>query len=203
MRRSLTIPPDLVQRVWMRVDGSRHGTRNAVLAGASIGLAFSLMLRLWMRLITDQEPVFTAGGTIFIVLVVTGFGAAAGYAFAVRHRTRRRFRKPVDRAMGFVPMLGMGPFMVFFLGGAVLAWLPSHPNARRSLRWGLIALGVIVTAFWTLLFLSGGEDLEPSLIRAVIYLAVGYVLFVSLRFALTPTAAARDEGQPSVFGGGI
>ena len=193
MRRTLTIPPEFVQRVWMRLDGSPHGTRNAVLTGAGIAFVSALVLRLWMRLVTTQQPVFSVGGTVFIVLVVTGFGAAAGYAFAVRHRTRRTFRKPIERSMGFVPILGMGPFMIFFLGAAIFAWLSSRPHMRRWLRRVLTAIGVLVTLFWTLIFLTGGDDNEPSLVRALFYLAIGYVLFVSLRFALTPTTPAADE----------
>ena len=197
MRRLATIPPDYVQRMRAKVDGSAHGTRNAVLAGAGVGLGFALVLRLWMRLITGQEPVFTIGGTIFIFVVVSGFGAAAGYAFAVRHRTRRRARRFVERSMGFVPMLGMGPFMVFFLGGAIFAWLQSRQLSRRWMRWGLMALGVLVTGFWTLVFFAGGEDRDPSLLRPLMYLAIGYVLYVSLRFALTRTEPAQRPSVPA------
>ncbi|MFQ5381297.1 MAG: hypothetical protein ACE5EF_06710 [Dehalococcoidia bacterium] len=200
MRKWLTIPPDLVQQFRRRVDADPRGVRSAALAGAAVGLCSAVVLRAWMRLITEQEPVFTVAGTGLIFLVVSGFGAAAGYAFAVRHRPRGRIRARAERLLGFVPMLGMGPFMVFFAGSAILAWLPSHREARRWLRWALAGIGIIVTGFWILIFMAGGEDRDPSLARPLLYLAVSYPLFVSLRFAFTTTQREDPDYDPAVAG---
>jgi len=200
VRYPLTIPPDLVQRAQNSLGVDPHGTRRAVLIGAGAAFTVSLILRVWMRLITEQEPRFSVGGTLFIFVVVTGFGAAAGYAFAVRHRHRGRIRHFFDRALAFLPMLSMGPFMVFFVGGALLAWLPGHMGMRRWLKWGLLSLGILVTLFWTIVFLGGGEERDPSLARALIYVVVAYALFVSLRFAFTRTEAEDPQYDPAVAG---
>ena len=94
----------------------------------------------------------------------------------------------------------MGPFMVLFAGGAILAWLPSHRDARRWLRRLLAALGVLVTGFWVLVFAAGGENRDPSLLRPILYLAVLYPLFVSLRLALTTTRHEDPDYDPAIAG---
>ena len=49
-----------------------------MLVGAQLGLAWAIVGRIWMRLISEEQ-VFSPVGTLLILLVVSGFGAAAGY----------------------------------------------------------------------------------------------------------------------------
>ena len=103
-----------------------------------------------MRLISEEQ-VFSVGGTIFILIVVTGFGAAAGYAFAVRRGAAgrgvptSRLKRWWHRLLAYVPLLGMGPFAVLFLGQFALAGEPAvratdEPFASFSARWHFSSL---------------------------------------------------------------
>ena len=166
--------------------------RLAVLRGAQLGLLWAIVGRVWMRLLSEQE-IFSVGGTILIFLVVSGFGALAGYAFAVRRRptgagARGRARRWLVRFFAFVPFLGMGPFAVFFAGNFLYALVSAHGGWRRLVRWPLAVLGALFSAFWTLVFISQNPE-GPGWASAVLYLGLGYLLFVALRFAFSPGAA--------------
>ena len=81
--RAFWIPPELIARAAAAIDDDAHGVRRAVLRGVQLGLLWAIVGRIWMRQISDEQ-IFSVGGTLFILIVVSGFGAAAGYAFAVR-----------------------------------------------------------------------------------------------------------------------
>ena len=187
------MPPDLIARLAERIDDDSHGVRRAVLCGAQLGLLGAIVGRVWMRLISEQQ-VFSVPGTLFIVIVVSGFGALAGWAFAVRRRPRGRIRRWLFRVLALVPFLGMGPFVVFFLGNLVYA-VTSGRGWRRLVRWPLLGLGALLAGFWTLVFISQNPD-GTGWAAALLYLAIGYLLFVSLRFALDPAGTrARLNGD--------
>ena len=198
--RLASIQPDVIQRVAYVVGEDAGGRRRAIIVGAQLGLLWAAIGRVWMRLISEEQ-VFSVGGTIFILVVVAGFGAVAGYAFAARRSvgSPSRLRRWWHRFLSYVPFLGMGPFVIFFLGQFALAWRISRPQARRLIRWPLTATGVLVPAFWTLVFVAR----EPNGVgwaSALLYLALGYLIYVSLRFALTPAESPWNGGEPRVGG---
>ena len=82
----------------------------------------------------------------------------------------------------------MGPFTVFFAGHLAFAWRESRPRSRRIVRWLLGGVAVLIPAFWTLVFISQEPD-GAGWASALLYLSLGYLLYVSLRFALEPTSA--------------
>ena len=84
--RAVWIPSELIARLARLVDQRPDGVRRAVLRGAQLGLLWAILGRIWMRQISD-DPTFSVPGTVFILVVVSGFGALAGYAFAVRRRS--------------------------------------------------------------------------------------------------------------------
>jgi len=189
MFRKVTIQPDLIARWATVAQRSPGGTRRAVFVGALLGLAWAIPGRLWMRLIAEDEPVFSAGGTIFIFVVVSGFGAAAGYGFARRGRATRRLRRWFDRGLAFLPVAGLGPGLIFFVPGIAFAIVAVRRNSRRWVRVGLLVIGVLTGAFWTLFMLAT----DVPVVAALIYLLLGYLVYVALRFALEPQGMRRFE----------
>ena len=87
----------------------------------------------------------------------------------------------------------MGPFAIFFLGQFAYAWRVSRPSSRRAVRFLLGVAAILVPAFWTLIFISqhpGGSGWAS----AILYLALGYLIYVALRFALEPT---EEQASPA------
>ncbi len=197
MLRNIALRPSFIARLATFVERNPAGTRRAVFVGALLGLAWALPGRLWMRLITDKEPQFTVAGTLFIFIVVSGFGAAAGYAFARRGKATRRFRRWFDRALAFIPVAGLGPGLIFFVPGVAFAIAAARRNSRRWLRIALLVVGCLSGAFWTLVMLSNDRPLATVLI----YLLLGYLVYVALRFALEPrTRSTVDQYDPFAYG---
>ncbi len=197
MLRSVAIKPSLIARLAASVERDPRGTRRAVFVGALLGLAWALPGRLWMRLITDKEPQFTVAGTLFIFVVVSGFGAAAGYAFARRGKATRRFRRWFDRGLAFVPVAGLGPGLIFFVPGVAFAIAAARRESRRWLRTGLVVVGCLSGAFWTLVMLANDRPLAT----VVIYLLLGYLVYVAVRFALEPrTRTTAGMYDPFAYG---
>jgi hypothetical protein len=194
--RFVWLPPELIARLAEGIDDDPHGVRRAVLRGAQLGLFGAIVGRVWMRLISEQQ-VFSLPGTLLILIVVSGFGALAGWAFAVRRRPRGRIRRWLFRFLAFVPFLGMGPFVVFFLGNFVYA-VTSGRGWRRLVRWPLLALGALLSGFWTLVFVTQNPE-GLGWASAVLYLAVGYLLFVSLRLALDPAGTRMHRDSATVL----
>ena len=194
--RALWIPTELIARAAEAIDEDEHGVRRTILRGMQLGLVWAIVGRIWMRQIAD-ERMFSVPGTIFIFIVVSGFAAAAGYAFAQRRRRWGRSRRWLHRFLAFVPVLGMGPFVVFFLGNAVCALLGAHEGWRRLVRWPLLGLGAAITAFWTLVFVGQNPD-GQGWASALLYLGLSYLLFVSLRFALDPAATHRSHEHAGI-----
>ncbi len=196
--RLVTIQPSFIRAIARRVRLAPGGRRRAVIVGAQLGLLWGVIGRIWMRLLAE-EPVFSPPGTLFILIVVSGFGAAAGYAFAARRiPATSRARRWWHRLLAYVPFLGMGPFVIFFLGHFACAWRANRPGARRLLRIPLGVVAVLVPAFWTFVFITQRpQDLGWA--SAVLYLALGYLIYVALRFALEPAEDAPVRPPPAAL----
>lgn len=196
--RLAAIQSDVIRGVSHAVGDEPGGRRRAVLVGAQLGLLWAVVGRVWMRLISEEQ-VFSVGGTIFILLVISGFGAAAGYAFHARRATATsRLRRWWHRLLAYVPFLGMGPFAIFFLGHFAFAWRVSHPGAGRIVRFLLGAAGILVPVFWALIFVSQDPN-GLGWASAILYLTLGYLIYVSLRFALEPSEDARVTQPPAAL----
>jgi hypothetical protein len=194
--RLAVIQPDLISRAAAYVRARPDGARRAAIVGAQLGLLWAIVGRVWMRLISEQR-IFSVPGTLFILIVVSGFGAAAGYAFA-RRRTPSpsRLRRWWHRLLAYVPFLGMGPFAIFFVGQLAFAWRMSHPRSSRLIRWILAAAATLATAFWTLVFISQ-DPAGPGWASALLYLILAYILYLTLRFTLAPgDRTATTAGDP-------
>ncbi|MFN0093982.1 MAG: hypothetical protein ACKVVT_04290 [Dehalococcoidia bacterium] len=166
--------------------------RVLVLRGALFAAAVALVARLWMRTVSDDH-VFSLPGTTFIVLVFAGMGAAAGLAFAWRRYGSHR-RRAVQRATALVPFLLMGPFMIIFLPSLGLTVWMALGRRRRWLRRAVIGASVLLAGFLTLAFFSR-ETVGP--LSAVLYLALAYVMFLSLRIAFAPLRTPAAAAGPA------
>jgi len=99
-----------------------------VLLAGLAGLAWGVVARLWMRLVST-DPEFTWGGTLFIVLGFGIFGLAQGLALAGRRAGWRRPALTVARVVGGIGMVpifgGAGSIPRAALVCAVYAAIPT------------------------------------------------------------------------------
>lgn len=119
--------------------------RTYVFAGATLGLAWGLAARAWMRLVSDS-PEFTWTGTGFILAAATLAGAGLG---AVEGARRRRHAKRWRFAALAVLLLGVGAGIIMlpiaWLGGAALSGRWPLP-ARIGLAFlALIPFALVIT----------------------------------------------------------
>ncbi|MDR7253905.1 hypothetical protein J2X46_002895 [Nocardioides sp. BE266] len=108
--------------------------------GALLGLVVAVLARLWMRLISD-DPEFTWGGTIAILVVFTIFGACTGLVGAALSRGRSGWWR-----VAAIP--GLGAFLaqgIVVLPLALLSAALFAPRGPAWLRWGLAVAGVALT----------------------------------------------------------
>ncbi len=131
-------------------------TRPRVVSTLAIGLfggaALGVAARAWMRLISD-DPEFTWGGTIFIVIAFTIFGFTQSIVAVARRRTRRRWTLTLARVIGTVGLMplfvGAGVVMVPTVVGGGLAF--------ARVEWHRVARGIcLVLAAAPVLFVGGG-----------------------------------------------
>ena len=111
-----------------------------VLAGVGLGLAWGVLARLWMRLIST-DPAFTWGGTMYIILAAMILGLGVGGAAAGR-RSPRRWARRVTRVLGGISLIFLsvaaGIIMVASVIPATLAvferrwWKPVRSCAVRA-----------------------------------------------------------------------
>jgi hypothetical protein len=116
-----------------------RATRPRVISMLAFGLfggaALGIAARAWMRLIAD-DPEFTWGGTIFIIIAFTIFGFTQSIVAVARRRTRRRWTLTIARVIGTVGLLplfvGAGALMLPTVvgGGLALARVEWHRLAR-------------------------------------------------------------------------
>lgn len=142
-----------------------------LLGGAVLGI----VARWWMRLLTD-DPEFTWGGTVFIVLAFVVAGAGHSVARLARRRAGRRW-STVARVLGGVLTLplfvGAGGMMLPTVLGAGLArW---RTDWRRAPRVAAALLAAPVPVVLAIQVLSERPGLRTSgglALLAVTYAAV-------------------------------
>ncbi|MCA9831788.1 MAG: hypothetical protein R3B97_10310 [Dehalococcoidia bacterium] len=168
------------------------GQRKRSLAwGALAGLVVGGVARVWMRTLTEEDPVFSVAGTVFILLVFSGLGACGGLALAWR-RTGSPRRMLVQRGLGLLPTAFMGPFFPFFLPalfGALLSAFPGWGRWRRRSLWGLI---VLLSGFLLLISLSRGPI---GIASYALWMVVSYAFFLSYRIVFEPRGSSPAAGH--------
>ncbi len=168
------------------------GQRRRYLAwGALVGVGVGAVARVWMRTLTEQEPVFSVGGTLLILLVFSGLGACGGLALAWR-RTGSPRRMLVQRGLGLLPTAFMGPFFPFFLPALFGALLSAFPGWGRWRRRGLWALIVLLSGF--LFFVSLGRG-PIGIASYALWMVVSYAFFLSYRIVFEPRGSSPAAGR--------
>ena len=159
----------------------------AARTGALIGFATGLYARAWMRTITDQEPQFSIGGTVFILLVFSGMGACAGLGW---HWWRNGGgpRAWVRRGVAATPVLLLGPFAVLFVPSLVAA-LFSGRRPRPAVRWPVAGFAALMGVFLAMVFGAQGSPANGAA-AAALYLGLSYELFLAARIAFAPGGGA-------------
>jgi hypothetical protein len=153
--------------------------------GAMAGLATGVVARLFMRSISEDHQ-FTVAGTLLILLTFAGLGAAAGMALRWRRQLSSR-RLSVQRGVGLLPLLLMGPFVPLFAPGFLLSLVLAHRGWRRWVRRALVVTACLLGAFLLLVLLSDGV-IGPA--RVVLYAGFAYALFLTNRIVFEPRALA-------------
>ena len=164
--------------------------RRCLVRGALAGLGAGVVMRLWMRTISDHH-VFSVGGTLFIFLFFAGLGAAA--ALAVWWRSAGESRRPLlIRAVASIPFAAFGPFMVLFLPGALAAMVSGHPAwgqwRKRLLTGSAVATFALIELFLLTADVPGNAGVRIA--SGLLYLPLAYALFVTNRLAFDPIRQA-------------
>lgn len=170
----------------------RDQRKRLVLAGALAGLIAGSVARIWMRTLTEQEPIFSIGGTVFILLVFAGLGACAGLTLAWRRLGSPR-RMLIQRGVGLLPTAFMGPFFPFFLPAMFGALLLAFPQWGRWRRRLLMSLIVVAGGF---LFLAWSSRGLIGIAAFVLWIAVSYAFFLTYRIVFEPR---RNVAQDPVL----
>jgi hypothetical protein len=156
-----------------------------LLAGAVLGA----VARGWMRLVSD-DPEFTWGGTIFIVMAFTLTGLGHGVAGAARCSHRRRW-STTGRVVGAILTLplfgGAGAIMLpTVLFGAVARWRTDWPTAARSV---LAALALAAPTFLAVDIVR--SELSAERLAGVVLFVATYWIVISAARAI---AAPIEDG---------
>ncbi|MGB4863720.1 MAG: hypothetical protein WBO97_14780 [Tepidiformaceae bacterium] len=171
--------------------------RRILVAGAISGLSLGVAARVWMRTISDDH-VFSVGGTLFIVLFFGGMGALVGLTLWWRRRPERRPRMLIFRAVGVAPFALLGPFMLLFLPGFLVALATGHRSWRTRWRRRAFVAAVLFFALTELILLTA--DVPGSgavrLASGLLYLPLAYALFISNRLALDPLPVRQPLALP-------
>lgn len=169
--------------------------------GVAIGLAWGVVARVFMRLLST-EPSFSWAGTIGIVGFACVFWGLVGLVAAARSAGRSRWWR-VAPLPGLI--LFAGPGMVLLPGAVVVAL--GLAVRRAALRWTLAALGGAGT-YWLLTVLDDDRFLAPrtqslGLLLAsvsVVWLGVGVHAWWRRWPAGSATAA---DGEPATASGSV
>ena len=175
-----------------------------VLIGASLGLLWGVLARLWMRLIAT-DPDFTWGGSLYIVGAATIFGLGVGGAAAGR-RSRRRWVCRVTRVLGAISLFFLGAaagaLMVAFVVPAALAI--TERRWWKPVRIALLVLSLLpLKVVWD--EIAKDFSTTKTAVGVALYLALAAVLIVGWGSIVgsRSRAAGRDaEGSPHRVGGG-
>jgi hypothetical protein len=168
-----------------------------LLQGGASGLLWGIAARLWMRLISD-EPEFSWGGTLLIVLGFMFFGALAGWTRVVRSGGEQGWRVVALRAAAFLAVvpLAMGAGALLVVGVVLPGAL-----ALGQRRWwpaGRLSLGLLAAA-GTIGVSTVFVTERPLLLAPVsvsLFLLIAWVMVGWLRASLdpSPTSQATSTG---------
>ena len=137
-----------------RVARTRRGLLRAAAVGLAAGALWGVAVRVFMRLVTTEEPGFSWVGTGFILALSAVFGAAVGVAAQARREGRSRWWLLVALP-GLLLFAGQGaPFLpAFVLGGIALRIGLGAPRAARTRRVvalvaALVAVAAMPVVLW-------------------------------------------------------
>lgn len=149
MRVGVETPP-MAQELGMprgHLARGRRGLLRAAATGLAAGALWGVAVRVFMRLVTTEQPGFTWVGTGFIIGLSAVFGATVGLAGQARREGRSRWWLLVA-VPGLLLFAGQGiPFLpAFVLGGIALRWaLGAAPGTSPRRVAGLVVAAVAVT----------------------------------------------------------
>ena len=152
--------------------------------GAGLGLAWGIVARIWMRLISTN-PEISVSGTTIILVVATVFGACAGLAYAARRGGWPRWAHYLCRVLvvlTFIPFGGGGggPLMLTVLLATVGLTQTGWPRFLRAIPLLLAVAGVVFVS-WEIV-----KD-NPRILAALyvlFYPLLLYPLYVGLSMGL-------------------
>jgi hypothetical protein len=154
-----------------------------VFGGPFAGAALGVVARCWMRLISD-DPEFSWGGTIFIVLAFTIAGAGHGVAWAVRRAgVRRRWSTTARVAAGVstLPIFaGAGAMMLPTVFGAAVAGARTDWPRVARLAAGLVAIPVPIIIGADLV----DNGITPAVVLGVVLMVATYGVVVRSSYAI-------------------
>ena len=173
-----------------RLVGGRAPAWWIVLVAPVAGAALGVVARCWMRLISD-DPEFSWGGTIFIVLAFTVAGAGHGVAWAARRARVRRRWSTAARVLAAVLTLpiftGAGAMMLPTVFGATVASARTDwPRAVRVV-FAVLAIPVPIIIGADLL----GNGVTGGVLVGVVLMVATYAVIVR---SLDAVVAPIDDG---------
>jgi hypothetical protein len=175
-------------------------TGGGLLQGGALGLFWGISARLWMRLISD-EPEFSWGGTLLIVLGFMFLGALAGWTRVVRSAGGQGWRLVVLRTttcLAAVPLAtGAGALLVV---GVVLPAALAF-GQRRWWPASRLVLGLLAAA-GTIGVSTVFVTERPLLLAPVsvsLFLLLTWVMVGWLRASLDPSPISQATSADFTF----
>lgn len=154
-----------------------------VCGGPFVGATLGVVARCWMRLISD-DPEFSWGGTIFIVLAFTIAGAGHGMVWAVRRAGGRRRWSTTARAAAGVSTLpifaGAGAMMLPTVFGATLA--VARTDWPRAARLAAASVAIPVPIFIGANLVEHG--ITAGVLLGVVLMVTTYAVVVRSSYAI-------------------
>lgn len=168
----------------------------AALIGLTVGVAWGLAARLFMRLVST-DPEFSWSGTLFILGLAGALGAGVGLAAEARAQRRRRWWW-LALVPGLLLFAGQGmPFLpAFVVGGALLR----RPSIASRAFAGLSIVGPGVMLWWAErlndeTMLAAPTRAQVSMLVVFPLLAVGLALMGD-RLWGPPRATVQSPDSP-------
>jgi hypothetical protein len=148
-----------------------------VIGGVAAGAGLGVIARGWMRLLAE-DPDFTTGGTVSIIVVFGLAGLGHAVAHTARARAWRRGATTLARVFGAfltLPLFGGAGVVMFptVLGASLAVWRPAWPRAARAL-----AILVAVPAPLWLVAEVRRTGVAPAPVLGLVLLAATYALIV-------------------------
>ena len=182
---------DLALRGAIGTRDERRRVAPTLAVGVVGGLSLGIVARAWMRLIAE-EPAFTWGGTIFIVLGFTIFGLTQSVVAIATGRTRQRWTLTVARLIGTV---GLMPLFVG-AGGLMLPTVIGGGFASARREWRRLTRGVWAAVASAPVLLVG-HDLVGSFgwsLHTVAGFVAMLTVYSTIVWAARFTFSARPDG---------